>query len=163
MSSTRLDIAQVGAGTFGPNGGVQYNVAASATLIYPGEPVVNALGGVAVTPMATNKPVVATDYLCGIAVTTSTNTSGAAGKVSVQPLIPGQIWSIAPNSSAAFDTQAEYDALVGKRVLIDLTAGKYTILAADGATSGCVILAKDINVDPGKVYFTFRNGVSYLS
>lgn len=163
MSSTKLDIAQVSAGTFGPNGAVQYNVAASATLIYPGEPVVNALGGVAVTPMATNKPVVATDYLAGIATTTSTNTAGAAGKVYVQPLLPGQIWSIEPNSAAAYDTQAEYDALVGKRVLIDLTSGKYTLLAADGATSGCVILAKNINVDKGKIYFTFRNGVSYLS
>lgn len=163
MSSTKLDIAQGAAGTFGPNGAVQYNVAASATLIYPGEPVVNALGGVAVTPMATNKPVVATDYLAGIATTTSTNTAGAAGKVYVQPLFPGQIWSIDPNSAAAYDTQAEYDALVGKRVLIDLTSGKYTLLAADGATSGCVILAKNINVDKGKIYFTFRNGVNYLS
>lgn len=163
MSSTRLDIEQVAAGTFGPNGAVKYNVAASATLIYPGEPVVNALGGVAVTPMATNKPVVATDYLCGIATSTSTNTAGAAGSVMVQPLLPGQIWAIDPNSAAAFDTQSEYDALVGKRVLIDLTSGKYTILAADGATSGCVIMAKNVKQNPGKVYFTFRNGVNYLS
>jgi len=157
------DITQVGAATFGPNGAVQYNVAASATLINPGEPVTCALGAVAVTPMTTNKPVVATDFLAGVATTTSTNTAGAAGKVFVQALLPGQIWSILPNSAAAFDTQAEYDALVGKRVLIDLTAGKYTILATDGATSGCVILAKDIKVDGAHIYFTFRNGVSYLS
>lgn len=163
MSSTKLDIAQVAASTFGPNAAIQYNVAASATLIYPGEPVVNALAGVAVTPMATNKPVVATDYLCGIATTTSTNTAGAAGKVYVQPVLPGQIWSIEPKVAATWDAQSEYDALVGKRVLIDLTSGKYTLLAADGATSGCVVLAKDVNVDKGKVYFTFRNGVSYLS
>lgn len=157
------DITMVGNSVFGPNGAVQYNVAASANLIYPGEPVVNALGGVAVTPMATNSPVVATTYLCGIATTTSTNTSTAAGKVYVQPILPGQVLAIAPNDATAWDTQAKYDALVGKRVLLDLTAGKYTILATGGATSGCVILAKDINVDPGKIYFTFRNGVSYLS
>jgi len=163
MSKSVLDIVMVNNSVFGPNNSIPYNVAASATLIYPGEPVVNALGGVAVTPMATNGPVVATDYLCGIAATTSTNTSTAAGKVYVQPILPGQIWAIKPNSAAAFDTQSEYDALVGKRVLLDLTAGKYTILATDGATYGCVILAKDINVDPGLVYFTFRNGVSYLS
>lgn len=163
MSSSVQDIVMVGNSTFGPNGAVQYNVAASATLIYPGEPVVNALAGVAVTPMATNKPVVATDYLCGIATTTSTNTAAAAGKVWVQPILPGQVWSISPNAVASWNTQAEYDALVGKRVLLDLTSGKYTILAADGATSGCVILAKDVNVDKDKVYFTFRNGVSYLS
>lgn len=145
------------------NPAIQYNVAASATLIYPGEPVVNALAGVAVTPMATNSPVVATTYLCGIATTTSTNTAAAAGKVYVQPVLPGQVLSIKPKVATSWDAQSEYDALVGKRVLIDLTSGSYTLLAADGATYGCVVLAKDVTVDPGRIWFTFRNGVSYLS
>lgn len=59
MSQSVLDIVMVNNSVFGPSNAIPYNVAASATLIYPGEPVVNALGGVAVTPMATNKPVVA--------------------------------------------------------------------------------------------------------
>lgn len=44
---------------FGSLGTNRYQVAASATLIYPGEPVTKALGAAVVTPMATNKPVVA--------------------------------------------------------------------------------------------------------
>jgi hypothetical protein len=144
-------------------GARKFLVAASATLIYPGEPVTKALGAAVVTPMATNKPVVATDFLAGIAATESTNTAGAAGEVWVYPLVPGVIYLMKPNSAAAFDTQAEYDALVGDRVLIDLTAGEYTILATDGATSGCVIEALDVAKYPGMVAFSFRNGVSYLT
>jgi len=39
-------------------GAITWKVAASATLIYPGEPVARAQGGIVVTQMATNKPVV---------------------------------------------------------------------------------------------------------
>lgn len=136
------------------------NVAAGATTINPGEPVSQALGGVTVTAMATNKPVVATDFLAGIATSTSTQTASAAGTVDVMPLIPGQIYQISPKVAATWDTQAEYDALVGKRVLIDLTTGSYTLLAVDGATSGCVISPLDISKYPGKVNFEFRAGVN---
>lgn len=139
------------------------NVAAGATTINPGEPVTRALGGITVTAMATNKPVVATDYLEGIAVTTSNQTASAAGTVEVLPLLPGTIYKIKPNAIANWDTQAEYDALVGKRLLLDLTAGVYTILSTDGATYGCVVEPLDISKNPGYVAFSFRNGVSVLS
>lgn len=148
---------------FGYPGSKRVNVAASATLIYPGDPVTGALGAAVGTSMATNKPVVGTDYLLGIASTVSTNTASAAGYVEVVPIDSGDVWLISPNDSTAFDTQAEYDALVGDRVLIDLTAGKYTILAADGATYGCVIQPLDITRYPGKVAFSFRAGVSTLA
>ena len=145
------------------NGAKKYIVLAGATAINAGEPVTKALGAPSVTAMATNKPVVATDFLAGIAATNSTQTASLDGEVWVNQIIPGVVYLMDPNSAAAFDTQAEYDALVGDRVLIDLTAGKYTILATDGATSGCVIEALDIAKYPGKVAFSFRQGVSYLS
>lgn len=139
------------------------NVAAGATAIYAGEPVAATLGGTTVTAMATNKPVVGTDYLIGIATSNSTQTASVAGTVDYLPLTPGQIYMISPKVAASWDTQAEYDALVGKRVLLDLTTGSYTILAADGATYGCVISPLDISKYPGKVAFEFRAGVSVLS
>ncbi len=151
--------AEVLAGT----GAQKFIVLAGATTINPGEPVSKALGAASVTAMATNKPVVATDFLAGVAATTSTQTASADGEVWVYPVVPGVIYLMKPNSTAAFDTQAEYDALVGDRVLIDLTAGTYTILATDGATSGCVIEALDVAKYPGKVAFSFRQGVSYLT
>lgn len=148
---------------FGVPGTQRYVVAASATLINAGEPVSKDLGAAVVTPMATNKPVVATDFLAGIAQSTSTNTAAADGVVDVYFLNSSTTYLISPKVAATWDTQAEYDALVGDRVLIDLTAGSYTILAADGATYGCVIAPLDISRYPGKVAFQFRAGVSFLT
>lgn len=157
------DIQVYNEGPFGDPGSDPYAVAASSTLIYAGEPVAKALGAAVVTPAATNTPVVGTNYFAGIAATTSTNTASAAGTVQVTKMVQGQTYLIAPNNAAAFDTQSEYDALVGDRVLLDLTAGVYTILATDGATNGCVIMPLDIKKWPGKVRFAFRNGVNYLA
>lgn len=136
------------------------NVGASATLIYPGDVVARAVSGVVGTIMATNKPVVGTDYLEGIAYTTSTNTSSAAGYVEVVPINRDDVWLITPNAPTSWDTQAEYDALVGTRVLMDLTAAKFTLLAADDSTYGCVIEPLDITKYPGKVAFSFRSALS---
>lgn len=144
-------------------GARRYNVEAGATAIYAGEPVARALGAAVVTAAATNTPVVATDYYAGIAMTNSTQTASAAGVVDVLPIESGTTYLISPKVAATFDTQAEYDALVGDRVLIDLTAGSYTLLASDGATYGCVIMPLDISKYPGKIAFAFRNGVSDLT
>lgn len=149
---------------FGYPGARTYNVAASATLINAGEPVgINALGDTVVIPMVTNQPDASTHLAVGVAVTTSTNTASAAGTVTVQPISSGDTWLIKPKVAASWDTQAEYDALVGKRVLIDLTTGSYTILASDSANNGCVIMPLDITRYPGQVAFAFRAGTSYLS
>lgn len=157
------DITLYSEGAFGYPGDDVYAVAASATLIYPGEPVAKALGGAAVTPAATNTPVVATDFYAGIATSTSTNTAGAAGTVTVMKFADNVSYLIAPKVTATWDTQAEYDALVGDRVLLDLTTGVYTILASDSATSGCVVMPLDIAKYPAKVRFQFRDAVNYLS
>lgn len=157
------DIVVLASGPFGTVGAKKFAVAAGATTINPGEPVVKALAGTSVSAMATNKPVVGTDYLAGIAASTSTNTASAAGTVDVFPIAPNTVYLIKPKVAATWDTQAEYDALVGARVLIDLTSSSYTILAADGATYGCVIEPLDIKKYPGKVAFSFRAGVNYLA
>lgn len=69
----------------------------------------------------------------------------------------------APKTSATWDTQSEYDALVGARITIDLTSGTYSMDASDGATNGCVVEPLDIAKYPGKVRFSFRQGASYLA
>jgi hypothetical protein len=148
---------------FGSIGAKKCLVAAAATAIYPGDPVIRTLGDPTVTIMATNMPTVGTDSVVGIATTTSTQTASAAGEVWVQPLVPGTIYKIAPTVAATWDTQTEYDLLVGDRVLIDLTGGVYTILAADGSTYGCVIEWIDVAKNPGYVAFSFRAGCSDLA
>lgn len=147
-----------------------YNVAAG-TPIYAGEPVQVDLGGASVYPALTNTPVVGTTYYAGIAATNSTNTATAAGGVVVNLVNSDDTLLIAPDVAATWDTQAEYDALVGDRVLLKNsvtvsatpTSGTYTILASDSSTSGCVVVPLNIFKYPGKVAFALRNGASNLA
>lgn len=150
---------------FGAIGSRRYQTQANTTVINPGEPVSRALGSNYVTAMATNKPVAGTDYLVGIASgpKVSTQTTTADGIVDVIPLTPNQIWGIAPKVAATWGigtgtavVQATYNALVGTRVLIDLTSGVYTLLAADSANNGCIVENLDITKVPNTVAFSFR-------
>lgn len=151
-------------------GGRTYNVAAG-TLIYAGDPVQVNLAGTVVYPALTSMPVVGTNYFAGIASTNSTNTSTAAGTVTVNPISASDTLLIAPATAATWDTQSEYDALVGSRVLLQNsvtvtatpTSGTYTILASDSANNGCVVLPLNVFQYPGKVAFAIRNGANYLA
>jgi hypothetical protein len=110
------------------------------------------------------KPVVATDYVLGLAAADSTETTSANGVVDVIPNIPGLTYLGNPDDSTAWDTQTEYDALVGARVLLKYSAtGVFTVLASDGSTYGVVVEPLDITLRPGKVRFSLRQGLSYLT
>lgn len=155
-----------------------YNVA-SGTPILAGEPVQHlTVGDVAVIPGRTSTPVVGTSgvegLFVGIAATNSTNTTTAAGTVNVIPVNSSDTWLIAPAVATSWDTQAEYDALVGKRVLIQNGAtllpfvansnvGTYSLLASDSAANGAVVQAMNIVEHPGKVAIAFRTRTSDLS
>lgn len=157
-------------------GGRLYNVA-SGTAILAGEPVqIRFVGATVVEPALTSTPVVGTSgvegLFVGVAATNSTNTSSAAGTVYVVPIVSGLTYLIAPAVAASWDTQAEYDALVGKRVLIQNSTtvsataqnvGTYSLLASDSAANGCVVQALDINKYPGKVAIAFRTRTSNVS
>jgi hypothetical protein len=122
--------------------------------IKAGEPVTKAAGATGVCAAVTNAPTT-TLRIVGIAAETSTETASVAGSVAVIPATNGQIWMVAPNTAASWDTQAEYNALCGARVLLDNTAGVYTILASDGASNGCVVEYLDVLKYPGMVAFSF--------
>lgn len=143
------------------NGAIKYSVASGTTAsINPGEPVQKLAGAANVTRMLTNSPT-ATNRVVGVAMSTSTETSTASGLVDVIPAAAGQLWLIAPKVPATFATQSAYNALVGARVLIDLTSGVFTLLAADGAGNGCVIEYLDIARYPGMVAFSWSALVDY--
>lgn len=140
------------------------------TSIKAGEPVMKLLGSPYVVAMTTNMPNTGSAFLVvGIAETTSTDTVAAAGEVQVLKMVSGISYLIAPKVAATWATQTLYDALVGSRVLIDLTgtlaAGTqtYTLLAADNSAYGCVVLPLDVQKYPNKVRFAFRNAVDYLA
>lgn len=148
-------------------GALKYKVTANSvgadgtvSRIQPGEPVTKVAGAAGVLAAADNAPTT-TLRIVGVAASVSTETASVDGTVDVIPRADGQLWLISPNSAAAFDTQAEYNALVGSRVLIDNTAGVYTLLATDGASNGCIIEYLDIAMYPGKVAFSFSPLVDY--
>lgn len=110
--------------------------------------------------LVTNAPTT-TDRIVGVSTTASNETASLSGLVDVIPAAPGQIWLIAPKVAATWNTQAKINALVGARVLIDLTAGSYTLLAADGASNGCIVEYIDITRYPGLVAFSWSPLVDY--
>jgi hypothetical protein len=137
----------------------------TAPAINPGEPVAATLGNQYATPLATNKPVVATDYMYGISEDYSTENGGNDGVVHVTPIDPNVIYLCNAKVASGVATQALYNALVGARVLFDKSAanntGVYTVLVADGSTHGLVIENNDIIANPGKIAFSIRSGVAY--
>ncbi len=170
----KSDFVVLEQGQFLGRGARLYNVAAG-TAILVGEPVSNkAVGDVAPSAMGTSLPVCSTSagvegLFVGIAATSSTNTATAAGTVLVVPTNSAIVWLGNPDSAAAWDTQAEYDALVGKRVVIKNSTtvgataqnvGSYTVLASDSANNGCTVVAMNIIEHPAKVAFVFRTGTS---
>ena len=156
-------------------GGRLYNVAAG-TPIYAGEPVqIRIVGNVVVEPNLTSTPIVSVTagvegLFVGVATTNSTNTTAVAGTVYVMPINSGITYLGNPTTAATWDTQAEYDALVGKRVLLQNsvsvtatpTSGTYTVLASDSANNGCTVQAMNILEHPSKVAIAFRTGTSSL-
>ena len=142
-------------------GALKFKVTANSTgadgtvsRIKAGELVTKVAGVAGVIAAATNAPTT-TLRVVGVAASTSTETASADGFVTVIPALSGQVFMIAPAVAATFNTQAKYNALCGARVLIDNTAGVYSILAADGASNGCIIEYIDIAINPGMVAFSF--------
>src|SRR3990167_9967615 len=78
----------------------------------------------------------------GLAKSVSTDTASANGTVETFLPLPGIVYSGLPLTAGAANTQAEIDALGGKRVVFDLTSGDWTVdsAAADSATNGVVII-----------------------
>lgn len=140
---------------------IKYYVASGAVAsINAGEPVQKLAGAAGVTALSTNSPTT-TNRIVGVATSVSTDTAAASGLVDVIPVNDTQIWMIAPKVAATWNTQAKYNALVGSRVLIDLTTSTYTILATDGASNGCIVEYLDIARYPGQVAFSWSPLVDY--
>jgi hypothetical protein len=111
------------------------------------------------------RPAVGTDYIYGLATSTSTETTSLDGTVDVMPITTGLTFLISPLVAASWDTQAKYDALVGARVLINYaaTTGKMTVIASDSAANGLVVEPLDITKHPGKVRVSVRRALMYNS
>lgn len=147
----------------------RWQAQAGTTVINPGEPVRFASSGSRyAVALGDAEPVIdVTPGMLGIASGASTQTGGVDGIVDVHDLVPGITYLCEALSAAAVDTLAEYKALEGKRVVFDLTGGKYTVDTAvgDSAANGLIIMPlRDNTKAPyvGKVAFKVRSQASYL-
>jgi hypothetical protein len=139
--------------------------------IVAGIPVGKALGQNYVLPLATGTPVVGTDFMAGISATLSTDTVANDGTVSVSRIVPGVIYLIKPLNPATYfgasyataPSQSTYNALVGSRVLFDLTSNVYTIANTDNASNGLVVENIDVTRYPGLVAFSIRQAIAYTN
>lgn len=149
------------------DGALKFYVAANSTgsdgtvsRIQPGEPVTKVAGAAGVLAAANNAPTT-TLRIVGVASSVSNETASANGTVDVIPASPGQIWLATADVATSWDTQGEYNALCGARVLLKNASGVYTILASDSANNGCVVEYLDITRYPGKVAFSWSDVVDY--
>lgn len=166
------DFVAFSEGPFGSPGSTRFSVQlGAAASINPGEPVVvKGLGasGTSVAAMATNLPLVGTTWMAGISQSFSTDTVTANGTVDVYDIFSESMSFLAnPKVAATWNTQAKYDALVGSRIVIDLTTGAYTVLATDAfnasAKNGLIVLPLDVLKHPGKVRVAFNRNLDFKS
>ena len=125
---------------------------------------------------------VALQPIVGVASTSSTEaTSGnIGGSVSVTPLDEPITYLISTQATSLFfglnatgtagnSNQAVYDSTVGYRTTFNRVGGvgasqlggTYYINASDASAGGLIVEELDIVKFPGKVRFSFRNGLSY--
>ncbi len=77
----------------------------------------------------------------GLAKDASTETSSAAGVCNLWFPAPGLIYRGFAKSATAADTQSEINVLMGKRVVLDITTGDWTIdTAAADALTNCIVI-----------------------
>lgn len=90
-----------------------------------------------------------TKRFAGLAKNTSTDTVAAAGEVVLYIPFPGLIYSGKPKVAGAADTQAEIDALIGKRIPFDVTSSAWTLDAAasDSVNNSVVIIGGQASSD----------------
>lgn len=129
-----------------------------AATINAGEPTKQGTAG-AVAIMADGDGTTS-QLFTGVAKSTSTDTAAAAGEVYTYLPLPGITYEAKAKSATAADTQAEIDALQGKRVVFDLTSTVWTVdtAAADNAANGVVIVGGDPNSNT--VFFIVKTAVS---
>lgn len=119
---------------------------------------VTADGSVAgvVVPMVDGDGLVTGERFTGLGKAVSTDTAAAAGTVETWAPVPGMLYRGSPKTASSFNTQAKINALMGKKVIFDLTSTVWTIdSAATDALVNCVVIAGGNQAqDEGLFYYS---------
>lgn len=170
---------QMGSGT------QSINVAASAWIIQPGEPVSLVAGASACIPATGTLYTIPSPYVpysvtgtgfFGVAETISSNTTSLGGLIDIVAPTSNTVYLCNAQTPSLIATQALYDALVGHRVLLncsspgvvntpEVTNGggqTYTVLLTDSALNGFIVRPLNVFKFPNKVAFSPLDGISAL-
>lgn len=144
---------------------VEWQTEANSTAFYAGEPVkLKAAGSPYAIVCVDGDLTIGTDTaFLGFAATDSTHTASADGVVKVYVPEEGAVWRAKAKTSTTADTQAEINALVGDRVVLDLTSSTWTIDAAAGDNSANAFYIVGGNPTTAEIYFTVRSDATYLA
>lgn len=129
---------------------LQFIVASGgAATIQRGTPAkcVTADGSVAgtVIPMVDGDGLVTGERFVGLAKSNSTDTASVAGTVGTWAPVPGMLYRGSPKVAGSVNTQAKINALMGKKVIFDLTSTDWTVdTAATDALVNCVVICGGI-------------------
>lgn len=119
--------------------------------------LVTADGSVAgvVVPMVDADGIVTAERFTGLAKSTSTETASAAGIIITYAPVAGILYRGSPLVAGSANTQAKINALMGKKVIFDLTANVWTVdTAATDALVNCVVISGGIPASD-EVLFTY--------
>lgn len=149
---SRNDIWIVGAGGKTANPVRKFALRQGEAAILAGEPTkvhvtVAANGAIGFYPILLSdaNTLAAGFYFLGIAAADSTQTGTADGEVEVFLDLPGTIYSIAPKTAAAADSNADVNGKQFYRLNIDLTSSKFTIddTTADNVNGPFIVVGGD--------------------
>ncbi len=100
--------------------------------------------------------------LVGIAASPSTETTSVAGSVASIELSHDIVFATKAKTAGLANTQALIDALVGKRVIFDVTSGVQSIdtAAADASTNVVLIMGGDPTTST--IYYRILSGGSFF-
>lgn len=95
----------------------------------------------AVIPMVDADGIVTGQRFVGLAKTVSSDTASVAGVVDTWAPVPGIVYRGFAKTAATATTQALINALMGKKVVFDLTTSNWTVdTAASDALVNCVVI-----------------------
>lgn len=141
-----------------------FQTEAAATAIAAGEFVKwKSNGSPYVIPLADADGVIGTMVgIVGLAASAGTHTASADGKIDVYLPLPGVIYEIKAKTSTLADTQAEIDALVGDRVIIDVTGSVWTLDSAAGEAQASPFVIVGGDPERASFYVALRSGATFL-
>src|SRR3972149_182840 len=120
MALADISVVDTGGANVVPS--IAWNTELNTTVINAGEPVIIGSARKYGIRAADGDPVVGTEVFLGVAQSTSNQTATVDGSVQIYLPGTGVIYSAKAKDPAAANTEAEILALIGKRVVLDLTA-----------------------------------------